>query len=244
MSDLSAPEPTLISVRDVSVTTQNRRLLDSVSCDIPAQGISVIMGPNGAGKSLFLRCLHGLTLPRSGRILFNGQALNETILKQQSFVFQTPTVLRRSVFDNLAFVARLRPRVPLASVHRLLAEMRLEHLQDQPARLLSGGEKQRLAMARALLTEPKMLLMDEATANLDPASVQIIETSLKATASQGVKIIVVTHDIGQARRLAQDVLFFNHGQITEHTAAETFFAAPSSLPAQAYLRGEIIGFDQ
>ena len=244
MSDKAAPELSLIDVRDVSVTAQNRTLLDNVSCAISSQGISVIMGPNGAGKSLFLRCLHGLTQPRSGQILFTGQPLNETILKQQSFVFQTPTVLRRTVFENLAFVARLRPCIPLASVHKLLAEMRLEHLRDQPARLLSGGEKQRLAMARALLTNPDILLMDEATANLDPASVQIIETSLKATAAQGVKIIVVTHDIGQARRLAHDVLFLNNGRLTEHSLADTFFGAPSSLPAQAYLRGEIIGFDQ
>ena len=244
MSEPFTRELTPICVRDVSVTTQSRVLLDGISCDIPVQGISVIMGPNGAGKSLFLRCLHGLTRPRSGQILFNESLLSEALLKRQSFVFQTPTVLRRTVFDNLAFVARLRPSVALSSVRHLLAEMRLDHLQDQPARLLSGGEKQRLAMARALLTRPELLLMDEATANLDPASVQIIETSLKKAAANGVKIIIVTHDIGQARRLAHDVLFFNNGRLTEHAPANAFFDRPVSVPAQAYLQGEIIGFDQ
>jgi len=244
MSETAAPPLTPISVRDVGVTAQNRALLDGVSCDISATGISVIMGPNGAGKSLFLRCLHGLTLPRSGQIRFSGRALDEALLKRQSFVFQSPTVLRRTVCENLAFVARLRPAIKMATVDRLLTEMRLESLRDQPARLLSGGEKQRLAMARALLTSPDLLLMDEATANLDPASVQIIETSLKEAAANGMKIIVVTHDIGQARRLAHDVLFFNQGRLTEHTAAKAFFTAPQSRSSQAYLCGDIAGLDQ
>ena len=117
--------------------------------------------------------------------------------------------------------------------------MRLDHLINQPARLLSGGEKQRLAMARALLTAPNLLLMDEATANLDPASVQIIESSLQTAASNGLKIIIVTHDIGQARRLAHDVLFMNSGQFEEHTPAEQFFTVPHSAAASAYMRGEL-----
>ena len=238
----SAPVPKLlpIQVHGLRVTTQKRALLNAVSCDISSDGISVIMGPNGAGKSLFLRCLHGLTQPAAGEIQFCGRPLDEAVVKRQSFVFQSPTVLRRTVFDNLAFVAGLRPDISMDTVHQLLAEMRLEGLRDQPARLLSGGEKQRLAMARALLTAPDLLLMDEATANLDPASVHIIETSLKTAAQQGMKIIVVTHDIGQARRLARDVLFFSHGRLTEHTDADNFFHAPQSAPAQAYLRGDLI----
>ena len=236
----SLPKLLPIRVQGLSVTTQKRTLLDGISCEITAGGISVIMGPNGAGKSLFLRCLHGLTLPASGEIQFCGQRLDEAVVKRQSFVFQSPTVLRRTVFDNLAFVARLRPDITLDKVHQLLAEMRLDNLRDQPARLLSGGERQRLAMARALLTGPDLLLMDEATANLDPASVHIIETSLKTAAQQGMKIIVVTHDIGQARRLAKDVLFFSSGRLTEHTDAARFFTSPQSEPAQAYLRGDII----
>ena len=117
--------------------------------------------------------------------------------------------------------------------------MRLDHLTNQPARLLSGGEKQRLAMARALLTAPELLLMDEATANLDPASVQIIEASLRTAAANGLKIIIVTHDIGQARRLANDVLFLNSGELMEHTLAEPFFTAPRSAAASAYLQGKL-----
>ena len=238
----SAPGPNLlpIQVRELSVTTQKRALLNGVSCDITSDGITVIMGPNGAGKSLFLRCLHGLIHPAAGDIQFAGQRLSEAVVKRQSFVFQSPTVLHRTVFDNLTFVAGLRPDITMDTVYQLLAEMRLGDLRDQPARLLSGGEKQRLAMARALLTTPDLLLMDEATANLDPASVQIIEHSLKMAAQQGMKIIVVTHDIGQARRLAEDVLFFSYGQLTEHTDAARFFTSPQSEPAQTYLRGDLV----
>lgn len=232
-----------ITVQGLRIAAQNRTLLDQISCTITAEGISVIMGPNGAGKSLFLRCLHGLSRPDAGQIQFCGRPFDKAVLKRQSFVFQSPTVLRRTVFDNLAFVARLRPDITMAAVDRLLTDMRLDSLRDQPARLLSGGEKQRLAMARALLTGPELLLMDEATANLDPASVQIIETSLKAAAQKGMKIIVVTHDIGQARRLAHDVLFFSHGRLAEHSDANRFFTSPQSKTAQAYLRGDIVTID-
>ena len=244
MYKASSPQLVPINVQGLSVITQDRMLLNTISCEITSAGISVIMGPNGAGKSLFLRCLHGLTQPAKGQIQFCGRPPDEEILKRQSFVFQSPTVLRRTVFENLAFVARLRPDITMATVQHLLAEMRLENLRDQPARLLSGGEKQRLAMARALLTSPDLLFMDEATAILDPASIQIIETSLKAAAQDGMKIIVVTHDIGQARRLAHDVLFFSHGQLTEHTDAASFFTSPQSESAQAYLRGELVTLDQ
>ena len=239
MSDISARRLVPIEVDGLCVAAHNRLLLAELNCCIGAEGITVIMGPNGAGKSLFLRCLHGLIPPQSGRIKFAGCELDQAIIKCQSFIFQAPTVLRRTVYENLAFIARLRPEIRADETDRLLAEMRLDHLTRQPARLLSGGEKQRLAMARALLTAPNLLLMDEATANLDPASVQIIETGLRTAVSKGLKIIVVTHDIGQARRLAQDVLFLNSGRLSEHTLADSFFTAPHSAAAAAYLQGEL-----
>ena len=239
MSDIAAQRLVPIHVEGLCVTAHNRLLLAELNCRIGAEGITVIMGPNGAGKSLFLRCLHGLIPPQSGRIEFAGCQLDQSIIKRQSFIFQAPTVLRRTVYENLAFVARLRSEISANETDRLLTEMRLDHLTKQPARLLSGGEKQRLAMARALLTAPNLLLMDEATANLDPASVQIIESSLRTAAANGLKIIIVTHDIGQAKRLAHDVLFLNAGQLSEHTPAELFFTNPQSAAASAYMRGEL-----
>ena len=239
MSDIAAQRLVPIHVEGLCVTAHNRLLLAELNCRIGAEGITVIMGPNGAGKSLFLRCLHGLIPPQSGRIEFAGCQLDQSIIKRQSFIFQAPTVLRRTVYENLAFVARLRSEISANETDRLLTEMRLDHLTKQPARLLSGGEKQRLAMARALLTAPNLLLMDEATANLDPASVQIIEAGLRTAAADGLKIIIVTHDIGQARRLAHDVLFLNAGQLTEHTPAELFFTNPQSAAASAYMLGDL-----
>ncbi len=239
MSDAAVQQLVPININGLCVAAQNRLLLADLTCRIGAEGITVIMGPNGAGKSLFLKCLHGLIPPQSGCINFAGRPLDQTLIKRQSFVFQSPTVLRRTVYQNLAFIARLRPEINADETNRVLAQMRLDHLTEQPARLLSGGEKQRLAMARALLTTPDLLLMDEATANLDPASVQIIETSLRTAADKGLKIIIVTHDIGQARRLAHDILFLNLGQLTEHTLAEQFFAAPRSAAASAYLQGKL-----
>ena len=239
MFDISAQQLVPVDVDGLCIAANNRLLLTKINCHIGAEGITAVMGPNGAGKSLFLQCLHGLILPQSGRIKFAGRQLDQTITKRQSFIFQTPTVLRRTVYENLAFVARLRPEIRANETDRLLAEMRLEHVANQPARLLSGGEKQRLAMARALLTAPNLLLMDEPTANLDPASVQIMEASLETAAANGLKIIIVTHDTGQARRLAHDVLFLNSGQLKEHTPAEQFFTAPHSTAASAYIRGEL-----
>ena len=239
MSDVSAQQIVPIDIEGLFIAVKDRRLLADVSCRIGAEGITVIMGSNGAGKSLFLRCLHGLITPQSGRIRFAGHPLDQNLIKRQSFIFQNPTVLRRTVYENLTFVARLRPEITLDETDRLLTDMRLDHLRDQPARLLSGGEKQRLAMVRALLTDPDLLLMDEATANLDPASVQIIETSLRTAAAKGMKVITVTHDIGQAKRLANDVLFLNSGQLSEHTSAESFFTAPRSAAASTYLQGKL-----
>ena len=239
MPEVTSQQLVPIDIDGLCIAAQNRLLLTNLTCHISGEGITVIMGPNGAGKSLFLRCLHGLISPQSGHIEFAGSPLDQTLIKRQSFVFQAPTVLRRTVYENLAFVARLRPEISADETDRLLAEMRLDHLTKQPARLLSGGEKQRLAMARALLTGPDLLLMDEATANLDPASVQIIESSLRTASAKGLKIIIITHDIGQARRLAYDVLFLNSGELAEHTPAEKFFASPRSAAASAYLQGKL-----
>ena len=151
MFDIPAQRLVPIDVDGLCVVAQDRLLLAEINCRISAEGITVIMGPNGAGKSLFLRCLHELITPQLGLIKFAGHPLDQTIIKRQSFIFQSPTVLRRTVYENLAFVSRLRPEIGADETNRLLAEMRLDHLTNQPARLLSGGEKQRLAMARALL---------------------------------------------------------------------------------------------
>ncbi|XDZ66517.1 ATP-binding cassette domain-containing protein [Alphaproteobacteria bacterium LSUCC0684] len=229
-----------ICVENISVTRGGRRLLHDVSCTIEREGISVIMGPNGAGKSLFIRCLHGLTEIDAGTMLFGNLPLNAGIRQQQSMVFQTSTMMRRSVLANMLFAAHQQHQTDHRHIHEILEKVGLDHLSQQSARLLSGGEKQRLALARALVTRPKILFLDEATSNLDPASTKIIEDIISAESQSGTKVVAVTHDISQARRLADDVIFLNAGRLCEHSPASRFFKKPSSDKAQAYLAGKIV----
>lgn len=229
-----------ITVKNLSLALNDRVLIDGISCLIKTEGISVIMGPNGAGKSLFLRCLHGLSKPDSGQVLYDQKPLSPAIQQQQSMVFQAPIILRRTVLANLIFVARQRGKSDPQTSLDYLTQLRLDHLAQQPARLLSGGEKQRLALARALITDPAVLFLDEATSNLDPASVETIETNLQLVSQQGTKIIFVTHDLGQAKRLGADVLFLHRGKLSEHSPASSFFKNPKSTAAKSYLAGKLV----
>lgn len=234
------PEQTpFLQIDQVVLASQERRLLDHVTATVSSTGITAIMGPNGAGKSLLLRCLHGLITPDQGNILWDGQPLSPEMIRRQSFVFQAPTLLRRTVRDNLIFVLKQRGN-ETQKAQAWLQKVGLQELADQPARLLSGGEKQRLALARAMLTAPEILFLDEATSNLDPASVQMIEAIALEAANNGTKVIIVTHDIGQARRLADEVLFLARGTVCEQTEATTFFSQPQSAEAEAYLNGRIV----
>ena len=229
-----------ITVENLSLALNDRVVIDHINCQIEANGITVIMGPNGAGKSLFLRCLHGLVKPHYGQILFAGKPLSPAIRQQQSMVFQAPTILRRTVLANLLFVARQRGVIDPQTSINYLTQLRLDHLAQHPARLLSGGEKQRLALARALITKPAVLFLDEPTSNLDPTSVETIETNLHLVSRQGTKIILVTHDLGQAKRLAGDVLFLHHGKLSENSPATSFFDNPKSPAAKTYLAGNLV----
>lgn len=214
-------------------------MLAGMNLTIGEPGITVIMGPNGAGKTLLLRCLHGLIKPDQGRITLGHLSVTDS-RDQQAMVFQHPVLLRRTTLQNLAFAV---PAIAKSEPQRLLEALAAVHLADradQPARMLSGGEQQRLALARALLSKPALLLLDEATASLDPASVLLIESLVKAQSAQGTKVILVSHDQGQARRLADDVVFLSAGQVTEQSPANQFFTAPQTPAAKAYLAGEIL----
>jgi len=229
-----------IEVRDMFLQTEEITLLSGINLKIPDNGITIIMGPNGAGKSLLLRCLHGLIKPSKGEITYAGKLLDIKIRKKQSMVFQTPTLLRRPVLENLLFVIEKKDKNHVDNCLKMLAKINLEGHKNQPARLLSGGEKQRLSLARALLTKPDVLFLDEPTANLDPSSVLLIENLILEARSNGIKIILITHDIAQAKRLADEVIFINKGHIIEHSKGKTFFIKPSSSEAQAYLDGNLL----
>ena len=227
-----------LSVRDLVLRFGDTTVLDGLCLDLAPAGCTMIMGPNGSGKSLLLKSLHGLIEPTSGRIDWAGQSPSEVTVRQ-ALVFQKPVLLRRSVSANIDFVLKARGKDRKAR-DALLEHVGLSHKAKQPARLLSGGEAQRLALARALATDPEVLFLDEPTASLDPASVLAIERIVGEACSRGVRAIFVTHDMGQARRMADDVVFLHRGRIAEHTPAQKFFPEPSSQAARDYLNGRIV----
>jgi tungstate transport system ATP-binding protein len=227
-----------LKVRDVVLRFGAATVLEGLSLDLGASGCTMIMGPNGSGKSLLLKLLHGLMHPTSGQIDWGGQT-PEQATARQALVFQKPVLLRRSVAANIDFVLKARGK-DASRREALLDHVGLAHKAGQPARLLSGGEAQRLALARALATDPEVLFLDEPTASLDPASVLAIEEIVSEARARGVRIIFVTHDMGQARRMADDVVFLHRGKIAEHASAADFFPEPRSAAARDYLNGKIV----
>lgn len=238
---MRAPETTVLaSIHAVSYAPAGDPLLRDIELTIARQGITAIMGPNGAGKSTLLRLLAGLLNPTSGNIEWQHPDGNQLI--ERAFVFQRPVILRRTVLANVRHAIaplKLADKEVSIRLEAALSTCNLEQLRDAPARRLSGGEQQRLAMARALARQPEVLLLDEPTASLDPAATKAIEQITRASADKGTKVILVTHDAGQARRLANDVIFLNAGQAVEHNQATSFFDKPISQPARDYLAGRL-----
>jgi tungstate transport system ATP-binding protein len=195
---------------------------------------TVLLGPNGSGKSTLIRLAMGLVAPTSGSISWGGRAVPGERL---AMVFQRPVMLRRTAAANVAYALPARND---KRVTELLAQVGLAHLADRPARKLSGGEQQRLALARALARDPEILFLDEPTASLDPAATKSVEDIVRAIAATGVKIVMATHDIGQARRLAGDIVFLARGRLVERAEAARFFNAPATSEAGAFLRGDLV----
>ena len=190
---------------------------------------------------MLLKSLHGLISSNTKKIVFSGIGLNKKIRLQQSMVFQSPILLRRSVLSNLLFVTKQRKiKLKKETIFKLLKKVELHNLVYEKATLLSGGEKQRLCLARAIITSPKILFLDEATSNLDPYSIQIIEKIIKEINKNGTKVIAVTHDLSQAKRLADDIVFMNKGKICEQSAVKKFFEQPDSKEGKFFIKGNLI----
>lgn len=230
-----------LRLENISFAIGGKRIIDGVSVEIAAGPRTVILGPNGAGKSVLMRLCHGLLEPTSGAVEWRGAGANGRP-RQQAMVFQRPVMLRRSALGNvlygmvLAGVARgecnLRAR-------DMLEVVGLAHAADRPARVLSGGEQQRLALARAWALNPEVLFLDEPTANLDPSATREIETIIAAIHAGGTKIIMTTHNLGQARRLADEILFIHEGRLVERAPVGGFFANPASAEARSFIKGEL-----
>lgn len=230
----------ICQVHNLCFKADEKKLLDNINLKLSESGITMLMGPNGSGKSLLLRLLHGMLKPSTGHVIWTNQDKNTGIPSRQAMVFQRPTLLRRSVAANIRFAIKLRPQKTGMSVEEALEKVGLQHHAKQPARLLSGGEQQRLSLARALVLEPKVLFLDEPTASLDPAATAAIESIVHAAHENGTKIIFVSHDPGQAKRLADDVIFLQHGRLMEHSPATSFFNTPESSAARDYLAGRLV----
>jgi tungstate transport system ATP-binding protein len=229
-----------LDIRGIGVIRDGKSLLDDVSVRIAAGPPTVIMGHNGAGKSLLVRVLHGLVVPTRGTVVWGAGVSPDVAGRRSALVFQRPTLLNRSALANIAFVLSHRPRAALQhTAQAVLDRAGLGHLAATPARQLSGGEQQRLAMARALASSPEVLFLDEPTASLDPAATAAVERMINDAVVSGTKVILVTHDVGQARRLAGDVVFLARGRVAEIAPASSFFGAPVSTAAKAYLAGEL-----
>jgi len=231
-----------LTLEDVSFQVGRMRLIKDMNLTLDAGPRTVIIGPNGAGKSLLLRLCHGLLQPTSGRVRWS-TAAGETAADAQAMVFQRPVMLRRSAAANVDYALKLR-KVPKAErAHRIdeaLGRAGLRRLAHQPARVLSFGEQQRLALARAWALRPEVLFLDEATASLDPAATYAVEEMIHAIHAEGTRIVMTTHDLGQARRLGDEVIFMHRGRMLERSPAAQFFEQPENDLAQAFVKGELL----
>ena len=227
-----------LSLENVCYAVRGTRILHEITMELGPGPRTVILGPNGAGKSVLMRICHGLLQPTSGRMRWlgtNGKG-------RQAMVFQRPVMLRRSALGNVVYGLRL------AGVGRRESELRardvleavgLEARAGQPARLLSGGEQQKLALARAWALGPEVLFLDEPTANLDPGATRDVENIVGQIHASGTKIVMTTHNLAQARRLGDEILFIDGGRLIERAAVEEFFSRPATAEAAAFIRGEL-----
>ncbi|TVQ03513.1 MAG: ATP-binding cassette domain-containing protein [Roseinatronobacter sp.] len=237
----SADAPILpLSLKGAGYTVAGQTLLQDITLRIEAGRRLIVMGANGAGKSLFLRLCHGLIAPTAGHCDWANGAVRP---QAQAMVFQRPVLLRRSVAANLEYPLTLMGLARTTrrdSVAQTLERFGLSALANRPARLLSGGEQQRLALARAWAMRPQVLFLDEPCSALDPSATRIIEEMVAQFSDDGITIVMSTHDLGQARRLAQDVAFLHRGRLIEHRPAAAFFADPIAPEARAFLAGDLV----
>ena len=239
---MRAPVTELPVVLDrVSVSAGNTTIIDRVSLLIAPGSPTFVVGPNGAGKSTLLRLCMGLLAPSEGRITWGGRA--GATPTRRAFVFQRPVMLRRTAAANIAYGLSHAdyPRQKIVErTTELLERVGLSDLATRAARRLSGGEQQRLALARALARDPELLLLDEPTASLDPAATRSVEEIILTAAQSGIKIVMASHDLGQVKRLAGDVVFMLRGKVREQTPTETFLNNPSTQEAAAFVRGDLV----
>jgi tungstate transport system ATP-binding protein len=240
--NMRAPATDLpIIFEGVSLGVRDVLILDRVSLMLAPGAPTVLIGPNGSGKTTLLRLAMGLIAPTNGRITWAGR--DDLPPERRAIVFQRPAMLRRSAAGNVRY-ALAAANVPRGERHQrildLLALVGLSGFERRPARRLSGGEQQRLALARALARDPDVLFLDEPSASLDPAATKAIEDIVRDIAARGVKVVMSTHDLAQARRIAGEIAFMHRGRLIENAPAAEFFNAPRTEEARRFVSGELL----
>jgi tungstate transport system ATP-binding protein len=230
-----------IQLQAVSHRVRGVAILDEVTLTISSGAPTVVIGPNGAGKTTLLRVMMGLIAPAGGTVTWGGRM--DAPATRRAIVFQRPIMLRRSAAANVRYALAsggiARPQWP-ARLGELFGLVGLSGLGERPARRLSGGEQQRLALARALARDPEVLFLDEPTASLDPAATRAVEDVVRTVAGRQIKVVMSTHDLGEARRLAGDVVLMHRGRVVESGPAAAFFEHPCTSEARRFLAGELL----
>jgi tungstate transport system ATP-binding protein len=230
-----------IRLENVTVAAGAVKMLDRVTLTFAAGPPTILIGPNGSGKSTLLRAAMGLIAPSKGLVTWGGREAVPPV--RRAIVFQRPAMLRRTAAANIRYALgglSLERADRNRRVGELLTLVGLAQLADRPARKLSGGEQQRLALARALSRDPEVLFLDEPTASLDPAATAAIEEIVAGVSRRGIKLVMATHDLGEARRLAGEIVMLHRGRVVETGPAASFFNAPQSGEAATFLAGGLL----
>lgn len=222
-------------LNNVNVTLNGNLLLKDLNVSLKKGSFTVVLGPNGAGKSLFLRLCHGLLQPSTGLITWQ-----EGPRPVQTMVFQKPVMLRRTALENIMYALKGLPKAArLQRAQQALQWAGLEHLAGRRAMVMSGGQQQRLAVARAWALKPELLFLDEPTSSLDPAASDYVEGHVKAMHESGVQVLMSTHNLAQARRLAQEIIYIEDGKVMAQQPVEEFFKQPACEQAYKFIKREV-----
>ncbi|MBY5935661.1 ATP-binding cassette domain-containing protein [Tateyamaria omphalii] len=230
-----------LTLKGAETSRRGKRLVGPIDLSLDGQGLCVVIGPNGSGKTTLLRLMHGTARLTGGEVSWACDTA--TARHHQAFVFQQPVVLRRTVEENLTYPLQLRGvarKQARAAAREWAAKVGLEPHLTRRAMVLSGGEQQKLAIARALITDPALVFLDEPTASLDGRAMREIEAILLQAKADGTRLILSTHDMGQARRIADQIVFMLGGKVHETGPAPAFFEAPQTPEARAFLQGDIV----
>lgn len=226
----------------VDYSINGEPLLKNLCLDLALEEVTIVLGANGAGKSLFLNLCHGLIEPVAGEITWCDEQFNPVIPPRQTMVFQAPVMLRRTALENVEYAVKQCTNDEVQS--RAMAALKwakLDRLASKSAHNLSAGEQQQLAIARAWAMQPELLFLDEPTSSLDPSACMRVEELIQSMKEKGIRIMMTTHNLAQAQRLAEQVVFLSNGKILEHQNAQTFFSHPGSDEARKFIQWESIG---